>query len=282
MWIWLTLASALLLGSYDVAKKFALKRNDVYYVLLAATALTTLFLSPFLKPSSPLHHFQLLFKAVLVSCSWVSGMIALKLLPITTVSTLKGSRPVFVLLFSIIIFGERLNALQWVGVLLVLASIWLLSLASAKEGISFGNNKGVFALFISIFAGVASALWDKYIITGMDPLFVQSWTNLYITVILGLIIVIKQLADKKKLEKFHWDWTLLLIAVLITLADALYFFALKQPDAMLGVISIIRRSSIIVSFVLGAFIFKEKMLKRKSLALVLMLGGVILTMFGTL
>ena len=47
MWIWLTLASALLLGSYDVAKKFALKRNDVYYVLLAATALTTLFLSPF-------------------------------------------------------------------------------------------------------------------------------------------------------------------------------------------------------------------------------------------
>jgi transporter family protein len=189
---------------------------------------------------------------------------------------------VFVLLFSIIIFGERLNALQWVGVLLVLASIWLLSLASAKEGISFGNNKGVFALFISIFAGVASALWDKYIITGMDPLFVQSWTNLYITVILGLIIVIKQLADKKKLEKFHWDWTLLLIAVLITLADALYFFALKQPDAMLGVISIIRRSSIIVSFVLGAFIFKEKKLKRKSLALVLMLGGVILTMFGTL
>ena len=92
----------------------------------------------------------------------------------------------------------------------------------------------------------------------------------------------KQLADKKKLEKFHWDWTLLLIAVLITLADALYFFALKQPDAMLGVISIIRRSSIIVSFVLGAFIFKEKKLKRKSLALVLMLGGVILTMFGTL
>lgn len=282
MWIWLTLASALLLGSYDVAKKFALKRNDVYYVLLAATALTTLFLSPFLKPSSPLHHFQLLFKAVLVSCSWVSGMIALKLLPITTVSTLKGSRPVFVLLFSIIIFGERLNALQWVGVLLVLASIWLLSLASAKEGISFGSNKGVFALFISIFAGVASALWDKYIITGMDPLFVQSWTNLYITVILGLIIIIKKLSGKKKIEKFRWDWTLLLIAVLITLADAFYFFALKQPEAMLGVISIIRRSSIIVSFVLGAFIFKEKMLKRKSLALLLMLGGVILTMFGTL
>lgn len=282
MWIWLTLASALLLGSYDVAKKFALRRNDVYYVLLAATALTTLFLSPFLNSASPHQHFRLIFKAVLVACSWVSGMIALKLLPITTVSTLKASRPMFVLLFSILLFGERLNTWQWIGVLLVLAAIWLLSLVSSEEGINFGNNKGIFALLISIFAGVASALWDKHIIAGMEPLLVQSWTNLYVTVILGIIIAVKVLSGKKKLEKFHWDWTLLLIAVLITLADGLYFFALKQPEAMLGVISIIRRSSVIVSFALGALLFKEKKLKKKALALMIMLGGVVLTVLGTL
>ena len=48
MWLWLTLLSALLLGTYDVAKKRALKRNGVYWILVTATGLTALYLSPFL------------------------------------------------------------------------------------------------------------------------------------------------------------------------------------------------------------------------------------------
>lgn len=305
MWIWLTLGSALLLGTYDVAKKVAVRRNDVYYVLLVATGLSTLFLCPFLSGGTASEHLSLVFKALLVTTSWVSGMVALKLLPITTVSTLKASRPMFVVLFSILLFGERLNPLQWLGVLLVFASIWLLGCASSREGIKFSCNKGILALWLSIFAGVASALWDKHIISNLQPLFVQSWTNLYITAILGVIVLLKACCHKswckkssqapapsqtasqaaqschQPLPKFRWDWSLLLIAVFITLADALYFFALKDQGAMLSVVSIIRRCSVIVSFVLGAILFKEKNLAGKALALFLMLGGIILTMFAT-
>lgn len=281
MWIWLTLGSALLLGAYDVAKKFALRRNDVYYVLLAATALTTLFLCPFLSLGTPTQHLQLLLKALLVTGSWVSGMIALKLLPITTVSTLKASRPMFVVLLSILIFGEKLSLLQWTGVLMVLAAIWLMSVASSKEGIRFGSNKGILALSVSILAGVASALWDKHILSGMEPLFVQSWTNLYVSVILGITVLARALKAGAARERFRWDWTLLLIALLITGADALYFFALKEPQAMLSVVSTIRRCSVIVTFVLGAIIFKEKNLSGKALSLALMLAGIILTMFAS-
>lgn len=281
MWIWLTLGSALLLGAYDVAKKFALRRNDVYYVLLAATALTTLFLCPFLSLGTPTQHLQLLLKALLVTGSWVSGMIALKLLPITTVSTLKASRPMFVVLLSILIFGEKLSLLQWTGVLMVLAAIWLMSVASSKEGIRFGSNKGILALAVSILAGVASALWDKHILSGMEPLFVQSWTNLYVSVILGITVLARALKAGAARERFRWDWTLLLIALLITGADALYFFALKEPQAMLSVVSTIRRCSVIVTFVLGAIIFKEKNLSGKALSLALMLAGIILTMFAS-
>lgn len=308
MWIWLALGSALLLGVYDVAKKYALKRNGVYTVLLVATAITTLFLSPFLSPGPAAYHLKLAFKAVLVTASWVSGMIALRLLPITTVSTFKASRPMFVVLFSIILFGERLNLWQWLGVAAVLAAIWLLSSASGREGFRFGSGRGFWALVLSVFTGVASALWDKHIISSFSfgqapnavyaalpdslavPLFVQSWTNLYITLLLAVTVLVRVLsgraasgtADDSAPGRFRWDWTLLLIAVLITGADALYFASINIEGSLLSVISLLRRFSVIVTFALGAIIFREGKIKGKSIALAFMIAGIALLMAGSL
>ena len=282
MWLWMTLGSALMLGIYDVFKKQALKNNSVLWVLLAATALSTLFLSPFLSSGPVEDHLRLILKAVLVTTSWVSGLIGLKLLPITTVSTLKASRPFFVVLFSIVLFGERLNVWQWLGVALALLALTLLSGASRSEGIAFSRSKGVLAMVVSILAGVASALYDKKVIGGMEPLFLQSWCNFYITILLVACVVVKALIDKEKRERFKWDWMLLVIAVFITGADMLYFFSLKADGSLLSVISLIRRCSVIVTFALGAIIFKEKRIAQKAGVLLLMLAGVVLLMISSL
>ena len=280
MWIWMALASAVLLGFYDVAKKSALKNNSVYGILLVATALSALFVSPFLSLGSGTEHLRLAFKAILVTTSWVSGMIALKLLPITTVSTFKASRPVFIVLFSILLFGERLTPMQWAGVAAVLTALWLLSVSSEREGISFKGNKGFWALLVSVFSGVASALWDKHIMSDMHPLFVQSWTNIYITVLLAALILVRNRHGEK--EHIKWDWTLLLIAVFITGADMLYFYSLKAEGSMLSIVSLIRRSSVIITFALGAVLFKEKRIVQKAGVLALMLAGVAILMFATI
>jgi transporter family protein len=277
----MTLGSALMLGIYDVFKKQALKNNGVLWVLLAATALSTLFLSPFLSSGPVEDHLRLVLKAVLVTTSWVSGLIGLKLLPITTVSTLKASRPFFVVLFSIVIFGEQLNGWQWAGVALALLALTLLSGASKKEGIDFSKSKGVAAMAVSILAGVASALYDKKVVASMDPLFLQSWCNFYITILLAICIVVKSLHDKENREKFKWDWMLVVIAVFITGADMLYFFALKQDGALLSVISLMRRCSVVVTFVVGAIVFKEKNLKAKSLDLAILLAGIACLVLGS-
>ncbi|MBR5704241.1 MAG: DMT family transporter [Bacteroidales bacterium] len=280
MWIWMALASAVLLGVYDVAKKVALKHNDIYSILLVATGLSALFVSPFLTWGNGADHLRLVFKAVLVTASWVSGMIALQLLPITTVSTFKTSRPMFVVVFSILLFGERLNWMQWLGVAAVLVALWLLSVSSEREGISFKGNRGFWALLVSVLTGVASALWDKHILGGMHPLFVQSWTNIYITALLALIILVRRSRGLK--EVFRWDWTLALIAIFITAADMLYFFSLKEDGSLLSVVSLIRRSSVIITFALGAILFKEKRIAQKAGVLALMLAGVVLLMTGSI
>ena len=281
MWIWLAVGSAFMLGVYDVAKKQSLKRNSSLGVLLLATFFSTLFLSPWLSHGPLQDHLRLMVKAVLVTVSWIAGMEGLKRLPITIASTIKASRPVFVLLLSILIFGEKLNAWQWAGSIVAMVALYMLSLSSRKEGIHFTRNAGVAWMALSVFAGVASALWDKHIMGSMEPLFVQSWCNLYVTVLLALTVGFFWLKDKEHFQPIRWDWNILLIAVFITTADALYFFSLKDSDALLSVISMIRRSCVLVTFIGGAILFKETNIKSKAIALLVLLAGMALIVFGS-
>ena len=281
MWIWLTLFSAILLGSYDIIKKQAVRSNSVLWVLFGATALSTLFLTPFFSAGPLDDHLRLMAKAVLVSSSWISGLIAIKLLPLTTVSTIKASRPMFVVIFSLILFQEKLNLMQWGGVLLVTAALFMLGRSSKKEGITFTSNKGLVWMVVSVLTGVASALYDKYILGIMEPLFVQSWTNLYISVILALILLVERLRNRQGFRKFRWDWKLLVIAVLITGSDMLYFFAVNQEDALLSVISMTRRCSVLITFIGGAIIFRENNIRDKAIDLAILLGGLTLLLFGS-
>ena len=254
MWIWLTLFSAILLGSYDIVKKQAVKTNSVLWVLFGATALSTLFLSPFFSPGPLENHLRLMAKAVLVSLSWISGLIAIKMLPLTTVSTIKASRPMFVLIFSLILFHEKLNLLQWGGVLLVIAALFMLGRSSKKEGISFSSNSGLAWMVVSVLTGAA---------------------------IMALVLLGDWLRDRRGFRRFRWDWKLLLIAVLITGSDMLYFFAVNEEDALISVISITRRSSVLITFLGGALVFRENNIRDKFIDLVIMLAGVIMLLFSS-
>lgn len=281
MWLWLALGSALLLGVYDVAKKRALQYNSVYWILLSATALTSLFLCPFLSARPIADHYPLMFKAVLVSVSWISGLKAMECLPLTTVSTIKASRPMFVVVFSILIFGERLNLVQWLGVAVVMTALFLSTRSSHHDTDKITSAKGVLFMTFSVLSGAASALWDKMILQRLEPLFVQSWTNIYITILLAIVLLVQYLANRERFKPFSWDWRILLIAVLITVSDAMYFFAVKQPDALLSIISTIRRTSVVVTFLGGVLILKEGHVRDKAVVLVLMLAGVALLLSGS-
>ena len=297
MWLTLAICSAVLLGVYDVAKKQASRKNGVLDILLFATGITTLFFTPFILSSifgwhlaegtrfeigqgTSKDHLLLAGKAVIVTVSWITGLLGLKHLPITTASTMKATRPVFILLVSLLVFGERLNLLQWTGITVSIAALYMLSVSSRKEGIAFAHNKWVVCMFVAILSGVASAMLDKYIMTWMSPMFAQSWTNLYITIILALTILVSDILNGRR-EKFHWDWNILLIAVFITVSDYLYFFALSCDGSMLSVVSMLRRSSVVVTFIIGAWLFKENRLKEKAAALIILLTGIAILFVGS-
>lgn len=286
MWVYLSIISAVLLGIYDVAKKVAVGRNSVMWVLFTSTMLSAIFLAPFYEWGSARDFLMTIPKTILVSASWITGLIGMKMLPLTTSSTIKASRPVFVVLLSILIFGERLNAGQITGIAISLTALWMLSRSSRREGIYFSHDKGVWWMWASVVTGVASALWDKHLMRGMSPHFVQSWSSLFIALVMGLALIVEiglkkkgHLEDDGKGYGFKWDWSVVVVAVSILLADMAYFRALKDPESLLSIVSLMRRGCAIVAFVISIFLFKEKNIWRKAIDLgVLMVGMTVMAL----
>lgn len=287
--------SALLLGLYDVAKKRAVSVNGGIEVLLISTAISSLFFVPLIlsslfdwgvasgtlleMPSGTLgDHLFLFCKSLLVAGSWICGILALKHLPLTTVGIVKASRPVFVLLGCLLIFSERLNLLQWGGILIAIGALTMLGFSSKSEGISFVHNKWAYCLFGSVLFGVASALLDKFFMKNHQPVFVQAWCDIYLTLIFGSIYFLTGLRSK---SVFKWDWNILLISLFITVSDFLYFYSLSCEGSLLSVVSMLRRSSVVVTFICGAIFFKEKNIRAKGVEMLLLLSGMALLLFGS-
>ena len=299
MWIWLALISSVLLGFYDVAKKRSVEGNAVLPVLTIATSVSAIIFLPVILSSEfslgwftpgdyfyatpiPLEqHLLILTKAVIVAATWLFGYLAVKYLPLTIVSPIYALRPVLVLLGSILIFGERLNAYQWAGVVVAFAAFYMMNRSSHKEGIKFTKNKGVFYLMMAVLLGVGSAFCDKILMKGIQPASVQAWCGLYVALLYGVLTLIIWL-PRRKTERFEWRWSIILISIFLSIADFCYFNALAGEGALLAVISLMRRGSVIVSFTLGAIFFKERNIRSKALALVVLLIGLGLLLCGSL
>ena len=297
MWILLAFVSAALLGFYDVAKKQALRDNAVPVVLLLNTLFSTILFSPFIisaecgagwfdgtifevAQGSWHDHMLVVIKSAIVLSSWIFGYIGIKHLPITIVGPINATRPVLVLLGALLIFGERLNGLQWVGVTLAIVSVFLLSRAGRKEGIDFKNNIWILSIAAAAVFGAVSGLYDRYIMRELEPVFVQSWYNLYQFLMMSAAVVVVRVVQGRGVA-FHWSWAIPMISILLSAADLAYLIALSDKEAMISVVSMVRRSSVVVSFVCGAMLFKESNLRAKAWDLVLILVGMIFLYLGT-
>ena len=296
MWLLLAFISATFLGFYDASKKASLKGNAVLPVLFLNTVFCTLIFSPVLLnqifswgwfgaegagQQSLEAHLLVVLKAFIVLTSWICGYFGLKHLPLTIVGPINATRPVLVLVGAMLIFGERLNLFQWIGVLLAIVSVFMMSRAGKKENIDFRSNKWIWCVALATVSGAVSGLYDKYLMRSLDPMFVQSWFNFYQMIIMGFVCALLWYPQRRQTTPFHWSWAIPLISIFICIADFAYFTSLGQQDSMISVVSLVRRSSVIISFICGAIIFKERNLRAKALDLALILLGMFFIWMGT-
>lgn len=298
MWLTLAFTSAALLGFYDVAKKKSLTDNAVLPVLLLNTLFSTLIFLPAVlsselhlgwfdgtvlaaEPGTPYAHGLVVLKSIIVLTSWVFGYYGMKHLPITLVGPINATRPVLVLVGAMLVFGERLNGYQWAGVGVALVSLFLLSRSSRREGVDFVHNRWILFVALSALTGAVSGLYDKFIMARLDAVFVQSWYNLYQFLMMAVVVAVVCWPHRHTTTPFRWNWAIPLISVFLSLADFAYLYALRDPEAMISVVSMIRRGSVVVSFVCGAALFHEHNLRAKAVDLAFILVGMVFLWIGS-
>jgi transporter family protein len=204
----------------------------------------------------------------------------MKHLPITIVTPIEATRPLWTLLGALVIFSERLSPYQWIGVSVTLISFYLFSMVGKKEGVVFHNNKWVFFIILAALTGAASGLYDKFLMREFNRVGVQVYYLFYQAIIMGIITLFLWYPKRKTSTPFQWRYSIIGISVFLTLADFVYFFALSDPDAMISLLSTVRRAGVVVSFSIGAFVFREKNIKIKFICLAGVITGTLILLFG--
>ena len=299
MWVALALISAVLLGLYDVLKKLSLNGNAVLPVLFLSTITAAVTVAPFVvgsvffpdlfqsiqmyvPPVSAHEHLLIFIKSVIVVGSWIFAFHAMKHLPITIISPIRATGPIWTLIGAILIFHEHLNLLQWTGVAVTLVFFYLLSTAGKLEGINFKRNIWVFCIIAATLLGAASGLFDKYLLRRIDRLAVQAWFSFYqVVVMLPAIALFLWRNPQQERPPFEWRWSIPLIAIFLLFADYMYFYALSIPDSMISIVSALRRGGVLVAFSVGAILFREHNIKRKGIYLLGILLGILIISYGS-
>ena len=304
MWLILAFMSAALLGCYDSFKKEALRENAVLPVLFLNTLFSSLIFLPFIILSATTQtlddtvffvasggwdeHKYVLLKALIVLSSWVLGYFGMKHLPLTIVGPINATRPVMVLVGALLVFGERLNGWQWAGVALAILSFLMLSRSGKKEGIDFKHDHWIWMIVGAAALGAISGLYDKYLMApvesggvGLNRMLVQSWYNIYQCFMMLAMLLLLWWPKHKETTPFRWHWSIIFVSLFLSTADFMYFYSLSLPNAMISIVSMIRRGSVVVSFLFGAAFFHEKNLRAKAVDLALVLLGMIFLAIGS-
>lgn len=302
-WLWLSLASSLLLGLYEVSRKAALSKSAPLLVLLLANVGGLVGLSLallvsrdvvvarssafYLVPLDRHQHGAVLIKALLVSTSWIMSYSAVKHLPITVAGPLRAVAPAFTVLGALLWFNEAPSLVQWLGIGVIFSGYLGFAQLGKSEGISYTKSPYVMLLVAGTIVGAMSGLLDKHLLqkVQLQPTTLQFWFVVYTTliqVVLHLMLMAKNTGHTTRPSLGAWrvSWLAPLAGVLLVVADQFYFRALAERGAMVSVVSMVRRSSVLVSFSVGAWLFKEQLVQKKALALFVVLTGLLVLITG--
>ena len=289
-WTSWVLASSVLLALYDLAKKASVRANAVLPVLLISTTFGFAAYSAGLLASGNLCSLGEisgaalalgLAKSVIVGTSWVFTFCALRTLPITIATPIRASSPALVLLIAVPLYGEMPSALQGLGMTVVFAGYFAFSWAGRHEGIDFFRNRAVWCAIAGAVCSAVSSLWDKYVfqVRALPVEQVQLVFQAGLVAFYALAFVASR-ALRRRRDAFEWRWTIPVVGILLAGADWLYFRGLAYPGAPISAASLMRRFSVVLTFLLGARFFHETNLARKGIALAAIVAGVALLCFA--
>ena len=286
--------SALVLGLYDVCRKHAVRDNSAVDVLLLSSAAGfAAFLAATVAgggvsavasaariPATT--GAMLAVKVGLVGTSWGVVFLALRRLPISLAAPVRATSPLWTLLGAVALYGEAPRPWQLVGMALMVAGNVALASIGTGDGWSW-RGREMLLIVLGTVIGAASSLYDKHLLSrvGIPPSTVQLHFSAGLVMLYGAVWCVRRaIWPRVRRTPFAWRWTVPLTGVLLVFSDALYFRAVATPGADISMVSVFRRCSAVVAFVVGGLLFRDRHLRRKGGALFLVLLGAALAALG--
>ena len=308
MWTFLAFISAVCLGFYDISKKIALRDNRVIDVLTLSVCISALVLSiplilsrlcpemmlgtHFYVPTlDPKAHFFTFLKSMIVLSSWVFGYISIKHLPISVVSPMQATRPMWTLVGALLIFGERLNTWQWIGVSLAIGTVFVFSFftrhpRTPRTPRDPSLNRYYIALALTIILGACSGLYDKYLMRRYDHNAVQVYYTIYQAILMLVVWAVENYRHPRTSGAFLSSRSALvpiaMISLFLIISDNVYMLALRDPDSLIAVVSTIRRGGAVIGFAYGLIFLKEQDPLHKILCMAGICAGLVCLAIGSI
>lgn len=278
MYIVVALISAMFLGCYDVLKKVSLKQSNIYEVLffycLSGFGISLLFIGNNFSITLVDSLFVLL-KSLIIVVNWLLVIKCLKKLDVSIVVGFSLVNTIFTIFGAALFFKEKITLVHLLSLFFIFLGIFMIAKLEKKQEKERDNRYIVLLLLANVLAS-CSAFVDKYMLNYLHIANneVLILFLLFNSVIYGVIYLYKN--KKIEFKKLKSNYFLILAGASIALADITYYYALTLDKGDISIVSIVRKSSVIIATLLASIFLKEKHLLKKLGILTIMLIGVVL------
>lgn len=212
-----------------------------------------------------------LLMAVLYGLANVFVFKSLKLTDASQFGVLFQSKNLFAIIGTSVIFNEMLTTKQWVGALLLIAGVVIVSLNKTKIKL---NSGALLALLAGLLFGAANVN-DRFLISYFDP-YSYVVVGFLFPALLISVVYPKKLAGIKVFLNRKYIYKMILLCLTYGLSATAFFAALTLTDNASQLFSI-NAFSVITVVILSIIFLKERdFMPRKVLGAVLSLIGLLL------
>ncbi len=278
-WYLFSVAALILLGTQRFLYKVAAETqcNSALTTAIFMATVTVLSAAIFFASEDSVHDFHvLLLLSLLNSTSFalatIANIEALKHLPAGITFPLTRLSLVVVIVVSIVYFGERLDQLHWLGILLAFVVVFILAKEAKSSTRADGSLRaGIFFIAICILCGALASISSKLASESISKSGFMALSYLFGTCFSLLIE-----------KKWGGDWAkgkvkaAILIGVLMGVLNffGFYAFLTALSSGPLSSIALITGMHFVIAIILSVLFYKERITFNRSVGIVLSLLAV--------
>lgn len=286
MWIVYSLLTAFSLATSDALTKRALSSGDEYFIawerlLFALPVLLISLLFIEFPPLDKTFWLATLCALPLEITAIILYTKALKSSPLSLTMPFLALTPVFLILMSYLILGERVSKEGAAGIILMAAGSYLLNIHKIKKSLLepvkaiFREKGSVMMIAVAFIFSFTSSL-GKMAIEHSSPVFFGAFYFILVFLLFTPIAVMKNrggiIIAKKDIIP--------LASIGVTYSLMIIFHMLAMNLVNVAYMISVKRTSLLFSILYGCFLFNEERIAGKAIGSVIMLSGFILIVFS--